>query len=175
MKTRQNKNNEKLLSHEYLSSIMTYDIHTGLFTRIYKTNNNTNLSKPAGTVDSTGYIRIKINGIKYMAHRLAYFMVNKSWPKNLIDHIDGKKKNNIYTNLRQATVSENARNSKPHIDNPTGTKGVYYSKTRKKYIAEICTNYKTKYLGGYDTISEAKDVYNTAAKKYHGKFVYKSN
>lgn len=39
--------------------------------------------------------------------------------------------------------------------NKTGVKGVYYSKSRKKYVATLTFRGKKHYLGIYDTLKEA--------------------
>ena len=45
------------------------------------------------------------------AHRLAFALITGRWP-TMIDHIDRDKANNIWTNLREVTTSENVRNRK---------------------------------------------------------------
>ena len=168
---RPNKNKEANLSHFYLTSLCHYNKANGNFTRLKKTNTKQKIGEEMGTLDKkSGYIRLKINGYTYLAHRLAYYYVNKVWPANLIDHIDGDKTNNIFNNLRDATYAQNNTNSKPHRDSLTGIKGIWYSKARDKYIAEICSNYKRIYIGSYDTIHEAKAAYNNMATKLQKQF-----
>ncbi len=41
---------------------------------------------------------------------------------------------------------------------------------RKRFMASITTNYKTKFLGRFNTAEEAAKAYDEVAKKYHGEF-----
>lgn len=52
-------------------------------------------------------------------------------------------------------------------NNTSGYKGVSYDKKYKKYIASITLNYKTKYLGAYDTAEEAYQARLAGEKKYY--------
>ena len=55
--------------------------------------------------------------------------------------------------------------------NTSGVKGVYYSKTRGKWIAQIMFRNKCYYLGGYDTIEDAARVRREAEKQFFGKHI----
>lgn len=125
------------------------------------------LDKPAGTLNQTGYIMlVRCVGRKhlyYSAHRVAWFLEYGYWPQNHIDHINGLKDDNRIINLREATVSENARNR-------TKQKSVTSSKYKgvvlvdgKRWCAQIKTGSKNRYLGSYDLEEEAALAYNIAA------------
>jgi hypothetical protein len=73
-------------------------------------------------------------------------------------------------NLRRATQLENNRNQRIRMDNTSGVKGVSWSKARQKWRAHICVNGKRKYLGYFTRIEDAREAYDSAALKYHGKF-----
>lgn len=59
-----------------------------------------------------------------------------------------------------------ARFAKLRKDNKTGYKGVSYSKTRKRYVANIKVNGKKRQLGTYATPEAAYEAYLIAVKKY---------
>src|SRR5262245_57168181 len=64
----------------------------------------------AGTLINNGYIHIVIDGHAFKAHRLAWFYVNGVWPKQQIDHINGKRADNRICNLREAVQRQNSWN-----------------------------------------------------------------
>ena len=55
----------------------------------------------AGSVHSTGYVRIGIDGRKYTSHRLAWLYVHGVWPSDQIDHINRNRSDNRIANLRE--------------------------------------------------------------------------
>jgi Demerecviridae HNH endonuclease len=148
----------------YLRKILHYNKRTGVFTwrvRRYRVH----VGMIAGGIDN-GYIRIKINGKKYSAHRLACLYVTGAWPAKTIDHKDLNGTNNKWVNLRQATHSQQRCNSKPI--SKFGFKGIF--KKKKLWQAVICINRKRFYLGHYSTAAMAHAAYAAAAKRVHGEF-----
>lgn len=87
-----------------------------------------------------------------------------------VDHIDGNGLNNQKSNLRICTRKQNLWNSSPHKDNANGAKGVSWHKQDKKWRVRIMKDGINYELGLFDSIKEAKNAYNIAAKKYHGSF-----
>lgn len=131
--------------------------------RAYKAWNARFAGVKTGSMDGRGYLQVKIDGVRHLAHRLAFIYQTGSCP-DLIDHIDRVKTNNSWINLRPATRSENAANSKPG-----DSKGVFL-RSSGKYSAQICVNYKIKHLGTFDKKSEAKAAYQKAAELSFGDF-----
>lgn len=102
--------------------------------------------------DSTGYIRIRINGVKYKAHRLAWFCYHGQWPDGDIDHINGVRHDNRIANLRVVTNKQNHENRlAANRNNSTGLRGVSLHKKTGKYKAHIRHNGVLYYLGLYAT------------------------
>lgn len=83
----------------------------------------------------------------------------------VIDHINRDRFDNRRENLRVTTQYVNSLNRGANINSVTGVKGVY--KEGNKYRAEITVKKKTKYLGAYYTLEEAKKVREEAEKKYY--------
>ena len=126
----------------------------------------------AGSINSTGRWRIKIDYQEHLAHRLAWLYMNGEYPID-IDHKDGNPLNNRLENLRIATPSQNGANRKIGINNTTGFKGVCYvdrKNLRKQYVSSITVNGECKNLGYYLTPEEAHAVYCIAAKRYFGEY-----
>lgn len=100
-------------------------------------------------------------------HRLIMGVTNKNI---VVDHINHNGLDNRKSNLRICTNSQNICNCLTSKNNKSGYKGVYWSKERKKWCAQITINNKTKGLGRYDTIEEAIEARKKAAKEYYGEF-----
>lgn len=102
--------------------------------------------------------------------RLHRYILNITDPKILIDHINHNGLDNRKCNLRICTNQQNLCNCTVPKNNTSGHKGVYFSKDKNKWTAQITLNNKTKYIGRYDTLEEAVKARNEAAKKYYGEF-----
>ena len=103
-----------------------------------------------GSLMLNGYITLNVKGRYFLVHRLIYLFHTNKWPE-LIDHIDCNKSNNRIENLREANKSENGLNTKElRKNNKSGFKGVYWSVSVNKWIAQYTSNRKTTYLGCFD-------------------------
>lgn len=85
-----------------------------------------------------------------------------------IDHINGNALDNRRENLRIATRSQNAMNTRMYANNKTGFRGV--RRTKNKYEASITSDGKRYPLGFFDTAEEAHEAYKAKAKELHGEF-----
>src|SRR5688572_14449095 len=93
----------------------------------------------------------------FSVHRLvAQVFIDNPNNKLNVDHIDNDISNNHFNNLRWATAQENSQNIGISKKNTSGTKGVYFVKSRNKWYVSVVENYKAIFLGYYDTIEEAK-------------------
>lgn len=133
--------------------------------------NNKYAGKQAGTEHVHGYIKITIDYVIYPAHVLAFVIMAGRWPKAMIDHRDINGLNNNWNNLREATRSENGRNSLKSPRNTSGYKGVSWSKKIDKWVARISTSsFGYLQLGIFNSAIEASVSYNIAAGYFHGEF-----
>lgn len=125
----------------------------------------------AGNKNYKGYIIIEHKNKAHRAHRIIWNMFRGPIPDNMeIDHINGIRDDNRLVNLRLATRSQNASNSKRSIRNTSGYIGVRLNQTGKKWISEIKINNKKKRLGLFNTKEEAYDARLKAESIYHGEF-----
>jgi hypothetical protein len=95
-----------------------------------------------------------IFGRKYYAHRVAFAIMAGKWPK-IIDHIDGDKSNNRWSNLREVTQAQNMQNTWLRADNTSGHVGVSFDVSRGLWSSEIYVNGKKQFLGRYVDKNEA--------------------
>jgi hypothetical protein len=115
--------------NEYIKRNFYYNHETGIITRFDRKNSN-------GSKDHYGYIILKIKGVQYKAHRVAWFLHYGTFPLNNIDHINRVRDDNRISNLRDVTQAENIRNSTKKPNKDTGEYGVFLDKTKglkKKY------------------------------------------
>ena len=78
------------------------------------------------------FVKDKKRKILYVHRLVAIQFLDNPDEKPCVDHIDQNTKNNKVSNLRWATKSENARNSKICSTNTSGTKGVCWEKKKEK-------------------------------------------
>lgn len=119
---------------------------------------------------STGYINIKVDNEWYTLHQIAILLATGVYDKTVqVDHVDHDRGNNRLNNLRVVSRAENMRNQSLRNTNKTGVTGVsvkYTRKGTKRYTANIMYNYRSIFLGNYDTLEEAADARAEADKRY---------
>jgi hypothetical protein len=87
------------------------------------------------------------------------------------DHINGNTLDNRRDNLRRATASTNAANSRLYSTNSTGFRGVRQSKVTGRYAARIVHRGEAHHLGYFATAAEAGAAYEMAAVQRFGEYV----
>jgi hypothetical protein len=130
----------------------------------------------AWRMDKSGHIIGTIDGRTVMLHRL---VTGTSDPKVLIDHKHHDTCDNRKSQLRDATVTTNRRNTRKSKGNSQYL-GVYYDAKRDRYAASIQYNdpgtkrRRNRHLGYYpptpDGEWEAAQAYNIRAKEDYGEF-----
>lgn len=158
-----------MITQEYLKSIAYYDPETGLFKWIVK-RKRFEIGQFFGVKEIKGYLSIRIDGKRYRLHNLAWLYMTGSFPVNIIDHKDTNKENNKWSNLREATHSQNNFNRNKFKNNTSGAKGVTYREKYEYYEAKIKVNGKYIHLGTFKMLEEASKAYQDAAIKYAGEF-----
>lgn len=158
------------ITAEELEKLLKCNQETGELIWKISVAKNVKLGDIAGSLQKSGYIRIRIQGRYYLAHRLVWLYHNREFPNGMLDHINGNRSDNRLENLRECTRSENMMNRKCNTNNISRCKGVSWNIGVNKYQATIGLNNKQKHLGYFLTKEEASEVYNNFAKIYYGKF-----
>lgn len=109
--------------------------------------------------DSKKYAMFSIKGTskKVMIHRFIMGLSDDKYTiDQVVDHINGDSLDNRKSNLRICTQHQNSQNSRKN-GKVVGVKLIprYNGYNYSKWTAAICSNYKTIYLGYYDTKAEA--------------------
>ena len=162
------KKNSSALTHSQLISVLNYDPATGAVTRRVKSRRDANRDGDAGCVGNNGRRYITIDGKQYIAHRLVWFYAHGQWPENNLAPKDGDYLNLKLENWIEETQAETSRRSKHRANNTSGSRGVHFDKSRSKWLANIVVNYRTKYLGRFDTKEAAIEAYEKARKDFLG-------
>ena len=171
---------EKIEHSADLFSRLRYDPATGRFTWIYNPSlsvarNRRFAGKEAGSITRSGYRTINISGTQAteleFAHRLAFwFMLGEPLhPEIEVDHINGDRLDNRWSNLRAVDHSANGKNKGMSRANKSGFKGVHFRQScQLKWRAQILVDGKKIMLGHFATAREAAMVYDEAAVLNHG-------
>lgn len=161
--------NPKTLTHERLIELLDYAPDSGIFTWKVFRGNTATAGTVAGSVDSSGHVQIKVDGLTYQAHRLVWLYVYGLMPDKEIDHRNGIRCDNKISNLREASHSQNLQNQrKARIDNKSsGLLGATWNKRDKKWQAQIGISGKKKWIGAFDTAEAAHSAYLNAKRELH--------
>lgn len=155
------------ITAERLHEILRYDPETGIFTWVKTKRLSNYVGKTAGFKMPIGYRAIMIDGKQQYAHRLAWLYMTGDWPAAQIDHRNGVRDDNRFSNLRAATKAENMQNSRLRKDNRCGFQGVGWDCQRQKWQARIRYQHRKYDLGRYDTPEAAHAAYLAAKAKLH--------
>lgn len=158
-----------MITQSSLKELLHYEPETGDF--IWRVSRGRVRSGMlAGTHDEKGYLKIQIDKQPQKAHRLAWLCMKGEWPKNVIDHINGQQGDNRWENLRMASISQNAWNSRTPDNNTSGFKGVTYHKRDKHWCYQVKTGVRREWVGGFDTADAAAEASKAARETSHGKY-----
>lgn len=121
----------------------------------------------AGTIDVYGYRVVRYKGKGYKVHRIVWLMVTGEFPEGVIDHIDGDRQNNRWTNLRDVSWLENSHNSRPR-GGLSGVRGVSWFSQYGKWKASFTLAGVHYFVGYYDSVDPARAALERARGKTIG-------
>ena len=144
--------------------------HNYTYNRDDGTVHNNKTLRVARGINGRGYMQVMVtlNGKQkaLYAHHVIWFFEHGEWPSKQLDHIDGDKTNNHYSNLRECTQRENITFYCESVKSSSKYTGVHWHKARGKWEAKIIdASGKSVYLGLYKCEAAAAIAYQVALSK----------
>lgn len=158
-----------------LRAALDYDQETGVLRWRERADRNRNWNakyahEEAGAVLTNGYRYLNIMNKLYLAHRLIWvWMTGEQLPPQ-IDHVNGKRADNRWTNLRAATQTQNSANQGLRSTNKSGVKGVSWDVKHNAWRAGITVKGKQMFLGHFASVEEAAECRRAAELEHQGSF-----
>lgn len=156
------------LTQAALKSVLRYEPTTGMFIWVNaRTGKGSGRRREtAGSKHNRGYVTIRIDLKPYLAHRLAWLYMTGAWPRQQIDHINGRRSDNRWINLREASPTFNGENQRhAQCTSIIGLLGV--SANKKRWSATITSKGRRHHLGTFNTPVQAHAAYIEAKRKLH--------
>lgn len=118
-------------------------------------------------VNKDGYVWSTIGAKYVMLHRLVVGVTDR---RINVDHKNRNKLDNRRSNLRVATVAQNAWNRKASSRSSTGYRGVTPCRATGKWRAHIMANGVRRSLGRFRTAKDAAKAWDKMATELYGGF-----
>ena len=161
---------EDAITSEYLNEIFSYTESTGIL-RNKRVQRGIQYGQEAG--NNGVYSSVRIQGRVFRVHRVIWCMVYGTWPSDLIDHINGDRRDNRLSNLREATRAMNARNKKAP-PNKTGHRNVSWRESKGCYRVKIMMNGK-RYEWSRAKLEDAVELARAKRVELHGEYAFKKH
>lgn len=123
--------------------------------RLAKVWNSKHVGKPAlNSRMANGYLHGTVDGAYVLAHRVAWKLMTGEDP-NFIDHLNGRRADNRFENLRSVSAFTNMRNRKLSQNNTSGVIGVHWEQRSGLWVVQTEIEGVVRYVGRYKTVLEA--------------------
>ena len=159
------------ITPQQVVNALIYDPNSGSFQwrRSTTTGGCVQPGRACGSISESGYLRIRIAGRLYMAHRIVWAYVHGRWPTDQIDHINGNRSDNRLCNLREASRSLNMQNQRraQSKNRSSGLLGVSWRKDRSRWQASIRLDGRLEHLGYFISPEDAHAEYVSAKRRLH--------
>lgn len=155
-----------MLTQEELKERLSYEPDTGAFAWLTTKCNAIKVGDRAGCLDKKqGYRRLNLNRKLWLEHQLVFLYMTGTIPLE-IDHINGNKADNRFSNLREATRGSNQHNKPKQARNTSGVKGVCWFASGGYYVAQYQVDYKSRSKSFHPRDFESKEHALQAATEW---------
>ncbi|ATW58107.1 HNH homing endonuclease [Pseudomonas phage inbricus] len=151
-----------------VANLFSYDPASGRLTFLVNMPPRGIAGEEAGWINKRGYRRVSIGGWEYPAHHVIWLLMTGSWPTIDVDHRNRVRSDNTWSNLRQATRSNNLMNQGVKHNNRSGYRGV--NSRGNSHVVVFREHGKTIRLGPFSTTLEAALEYDREIVKRRGEF-----
>jgi hypothetical protein len=122
------------------------------------------LVRTMGFDQSSGYLSTSIKGLVLVHRLIAMAFIENFDTDKQVDHVDGNKKNNALSNLRELSQAENKRaKARKREGTSSRYRGISWIKRENKWKASMRVRGKYKHIGYFDCEHEAAIAWNKAA------------
>jgi hypothetical protein len=155
------------LTQARLKELLDYNPETGVFTWKAPRGSRARVGGVAGKVSTNGRWQLFVDGQLYQLHRAAWLYMTGQHPQGQVDHINGVRDDNRFSNLRDVTPSENCQNKRSaRADSSSGFIGVS-PRPDGTWRARIVIDGKRISLGSFTTAPEAHSAYLKSKRQHH--------
>lgn len=163
---RSNRDNNEIIIKDGFAELILYKNNIENARAIIDIEDIQKVSDKKWNTIQNNYVATKINKKVVLLHRLIM-----DCPNNMeVDHKNRNPLDNRKCNLRICTSQQNSFNTGMFSSNSSGHKGVYFDKSRDKWVAQIMVNEKKIFLGRFIRIEDAIKAREDAEFKYFGMF-----
>jgi len=140
------------ITYEEVRQLFDYEPDTGKFIRRLTTSSRARKGDVAGCLNTGGYLVVRIGSKLHYVHRLIYLWMTGDWPEEDIDHINRKRSDNCWENLRATSRSQNLHNREI-------ASGVYWASRDSVWVASIQVHGIKTHIGQHKDRAVAEAMY----------------
>lgn len=154
--------------YDYIDSLLSYNPATGEIWWKVARGKRVKAGDTAGCIDdSTGYRRIRIDGVRFLASRIAWLIHYGEDPGGMeVDHVNHDRLDNRIANPRLVPHKGNLQNQSIPGNNTSGVLGASWRKQANKWVSRIRVNGKKLHLGLFTALDAAAQARKAADREY---------